>query len=82
MNYDKKEIIKFILTVISFPVIAFAISFVKNIIRLPYANMPFDEAIPLVAARAALITAIVSGALLMAFLIKWIIYIIQNKRGM
>lgn len=77
---DKKEVLKFVLKILSIPFVLAVISFCRNLLSVRYANMPFEESIPLLLKRA-LVTAAISCAVLLAwFLIKLIIYLIENRK--
>ena len=81
MNNDKKEIIKIVLKIIAFPVALMLMSIGRNLLRVEYANLPFEESLPIILKKSLITTAICCAIVLLWFLIKLVLYLINNRKG-
>ena len=81
MNNDKKEIIKSVLKIIAFPVALMLMSIGRNLLRVEYANLPFEESLPIILKKSLITTAICCAIVLLWFLIKLVLYLINNRKG-
>ena len=79
MNKDKWEIIKFVLKILAFTIVVMLISIGRNLLSVRYANLPFEESIPILLKKALITAAIFCAIILLWFLIKLIIYLINNR---
>ena len=81
MNNDKKEILKIVLKIIAFPVALMLMSIGRNLLRVKYANLPFEESLPIILKKSLITTAICCAVVLLWFLIKLVLYLINNRKG-
>ena len=79
---DKRETVKLVLKILSIPLVMALISFCRNLLSVRYANMPFEKSIPLLLKRSLVVAAISCAVLLAWFLIKLIIYLIENRKNL